>query len=260
MQEHDKKTAVTGLRVANFTHVAPLLHSRFAVGAITNYHSKCGSRAFCATCASPPTFPAVQSRMHDHGVHHVLRALLLTLACTTSSPHVASAFVALPSMPTTPTSPSPHRFDSLPREAGRGAGSRSTGRRRTPPVLSATSTSTSTSTPRPGPGAGADMQQDEQALPELNQDEVRRYSRHLILPDVGVEGQRRLKASSVLAVGTGGLGSPALLYLAAAGVGRLGIVDDDVVDESNLQRQVCGLVCRRGRHGALVLAAVCGGS
>lgn len=67
---------------------------------------------------------------------------------------------------------------------------------------------------------------------------MRRYSRHLILPDVGVKGQRRLKASSVLAVGTGGLGSPALLYLAAAGVGRLGIVDDDVVDESNLQRQV----------------------
>ncbi|KAG5191621.1 molybdopterin biosynthesis protein MoeB [Tribonema minus] len=75
-------------------------------------------------------------------------------------------------------------------------------------------------------------------LPHLTQDEVRRYSRHLILPDVGVEGQRRLKASSVLAIGAGGLGSPALLYLAAAGVGRVGIVDDDVVDESNLQRQV----------------------
>lgn len=80
------------------------------------------------------------------------------------------------------------------------------------------------------------------ALPELNHDEVRRYSRHLILPQVGVNGQRRLKASSVLAVGTGGLGSPALLYLAAAGVGRLGIVDDDVVDESNLQRQVSGTI------------------
>lgn len=79
----------------------------------------------------------------------------------------------------------------------------------------------------------------QQQLPELNHDEVRRYSRHLILPQVGVTGQRTLKASSVLAVGTGGLGSPALLYLAAAGVGRLGIVDDDVVDESNLQRQVC---------------------
>lgn len=79
---------------------------------------------------------------------------------------------------------------------------------------------------------------EEAFLPELNHDEVRRYSRHLILSDVGVKGQRRLKGSSVLAVGTGGLGSPALLYLAAAGVGRLGIVDDDVVDESNLQRQV----------------------
>lgn len=75
-------------------------------------------------------------------------------------------------------------------------------------------------------------------MPELNHDEIRRYSRHLILPEVGVTGQRRLKASSVLAVGTGGLGSPALLYLAAAGVGRLGIVDNDIVDESNLQRQV----------------------
>eukprot|EP00903_Cladosiphon_okamuranus_P012472 g11680.t1 len=105
------------------------------------------------------------------------------------------------------------------------------GRRRIAPAGLSSTTSTSTSRP------GADME-DEQALPELNQAEVRRYSRHLILPDVGVEGQRRLKASSVLAVGTGGLGSPALLYLAAAGVGRLGIVDDDVVDESNLQRQV----------------------
>lgn len=74
-------------------------------------------------------------------------------------------------------------------------------------------------------------------LPQLDHDEIRRYSRHLILPDVGMKGQRRLKASSVFAVGTGGLGSPALLYLAAAGVGRLGLVDDDVVDESNLQRQ-----------------------
>ncbi|CAM9498809.1 unnamed protein product [Chrysoparadoxa australica] len=77
-----------------------------------------------------------------------------------------------------------------------------------------------------------------QDLPDLSQEEVRRYSRHLILPDVGVTGQRKLKGSSVMAVGAGGLGSPALLYLAAAGVGRLGIIDDDVVDESNLQRQV----------------------
>jgi sulfur-carrier protein adenylyltransferase/sulfurtransferase len=73
---------------------------------------------------------------------------------------------------------------------------------------------------------------------ELSRDELRRYSRHLILPDVGLDGQRRLKAARVLLVGAGGLGSPAALYLAAAGVGTLGIVDFDVVDESNLQRQV----------------------
>jgi sulfur-carrier protein adenylyltransferase/sulfurtransferase len=73
-----------------------------------------------------------------------------------------------------------------------------------------------------------------QLLPE----EYARYSRHLILPEVGLEGQKRLKAASVICVGTGGLGSPLLLYLAAAGVGRIGIVDFDVVDHSNLQRQV----------------------
>jgi len=73
---------------------------------------------------------------------------------------------------------------------------------------------------------------------ELSVDEVRRYSRHLIIPDVGVTGQKRLKNAKVLVVGAGGLGSPALLYLAAAGVGTLGILDFDVVDESNLQRQV----------------------
>ncbi|MDD6791444.1 MAG: adenylyltransferase/sulfurtransferase MoeZ, partial [Thermobifida fusca] len=73
---------------------------------------------------------------------------------------------------------------------------------------------------------------------ELTVDEVRRYSRHLIIPDVGMDGQKRLKNAKVLCVGAGGLGSPALLYLAAAGVGTLGIVDFDVVDESNLQRQV----------------------
>ena len=73
---------------------------------------------------------------------------------------------------------------------------------------------------------------------ELTVDEVRRYSRHLIIPDVGMTGQKRLKNAKVLCVGAGGLGSPALLYLAAAGVGTLGIVDFDVVDESNLQRQV----------------------
>jgi adenylyltransferase/sulfurtransferase len=69
-------------------------------------------------------------------------------------------------------------------------------------------------------------------------DEVRRYSRHLIIPDVGKTGQRRLKNAKVLVVGAGGLGSPALLYLAAAGVGTLGVIDFDVVDESNLQRQI----------------------
>ncbi|MCC6349863.1 MAG: molybdopterin-synthase adenylyltransferase MoeB [Candidatus Eisenbacteria bacterium] len=75
-------------------------------------------------------------------------------------------------------------------------------------------------------------------MPELTREELRRYGRHLTLPEVGLDGQRRLKAGSVLLVGAGGLGSPAALYLAAAGVGRLGIVDFDAVDESNLQRQV----------------------
>ncbi|WP_460607254.1 adenylyltransferase/sulfurtransferase MoeZ [Jatrophihabitans fulvus] len=73
---------------------------------------------------------------------------------------------------------------------------------------------------------------------ELTTDEVRRYSRHLIIPDVAMDGQKRLKNAKVLCVGAGGLGSPALLYLAAAGVGTLGIVEFDVVDESNLQRQI----------------------
>ena len=73
---------------------------------------------------------------------------------------------------------------------------------------------------------------------ELTVDEVRRYSRHLIIPEVGMVGQKRLKNAKVLVVGAGGLGSPALLYLAAAGVGTLGIIDFDVVDESNLQRQI----------------------
>src|ERR687885_926399 len=73
---------------------------------------------------------------------------------------------------------------------------------------------------------------------ELTKDEVERYSRHLIIPDVGMDGQKRLKNAKVLVVGAGGLGSPALLYLAAAGVGTLGIVEFDVVDSSNLQRQV----------------------
>jgi molybdopterin/thiamine biosynthesis adenylyltransferase/rhodanese-related sulfurtransferase/molybdopterin converting factor small subunit len=75
-------------------------------------------------------------------------------------------------------------------------------------------------------------------LPTLSNDEVKRYSRHLIMPEVGVDGQRKLKAAKVLCIGAGGLGSPVGLYLAAAGVGRIGIVDFDVVDFSNLQRQI----------------------
>ena len=76
------------------------------------------------------------------------------------------------------------------------------------------------------------------SLPELSREELLRYSRHLILPEVGLEGQRRLKGSSALIVGAGGLGSPLALYLAAAGVGRIGLVDFDQVDETNLQRQI----------------------
>ena len=76
------------------------------------------------------------------------------------------------------------------------------------------------------------------ALPELTTDDLARYSRHLILPEVGMEGQRKLKAAKVLCVGTGGLGSPMAFYLAAAGIGTLGMVDFDVVDASNLQRQI----------------------
>src|SRR5437588_11334731 len=75
-------------------------------------------------------------------------------------------------------------------------------------------------------------------LPMLSNEEVARYSRHLIMPEVGMTGQRKLKAASVLMIGTGGLGAPLGMYLAAAGVGRLGLVDFDVVDASNLQRQI----------------------
>ena len=84
----------------------------------------------------------------------------------------------------------------------------------------------------------------------LSVDEVRRYSRHLIIPDVGMTGQKRLKNARVLCVGAGGLGSPALLYLAAAGVGTLGVIDFDVVDESNLQRQIIHGVSDVGRSKA----------
>ncbi len=75
-------------------------------------------------------------------------------------------------------------------------------------------------------------------LPDLSRDEILRYSRHLLIPEVGLEGQKKLLASSALIIGTGGLGSPVALYLAAAGVGRIGLVDFDVVDSSNLQRQI----------------------
>ncbi len=82
------------------------------------------------------------------------------------------------------------------------------------------------------------MQPVVQEMSELTNEEIRRYGRHLIMPEFGMEGQKRLKASSVLLIGTGGLGSPLALYLAAAGVGRIGLVDYDTVDESNLQRQI----------------------
>ena len=75
-------------------------------------------------------------------------------------------------------------------------------------------------------------------LPSLSHEEILRYSRHLLIPEVGLEGQRKLKAASILLIGSGGLGSPAALYLAAAGIGHIGLVDYDVVDFSNLQRQV----------------------
>ena len=85
---------------------------------------------------------------------------------------------------------------------------------------------------------------------ELSRDEVARYSRHLIIPDLGVDGQKRLKNARVLVIGAGGLGAPTLLYLAAAGVGTIGIVDDDVVEESNLQRQIIHGVADIGRSKA----------
>src|SRR6266542_3528770 len=83
-------------------------------------------------------------------------------------------------------------------------------------------------------GSGAAVRE----APELTREEVQRYSRHLIMPEVGVDGQRKLKAARVLCIGAGGLGAPASMYLAAAGVGTLGLVDFDVVDSSNLQRQI----------------------
>ncbi len=86
---------------------------------------------------------------------------------------------------------------------------------------------------------------------DLSPEELKRYARHVVLPEVGLEGQRRLKSASVLVVGVGGLGSPASLYLAAAGVGRLGLVDNDVVNESNLQRQVLYATAEIGEPKAL---------
>ncbi|MGO9382828.1 MAG: adenylyltransferase/sulfurtransferase MoeZ [Mycobacterium sp.] len=86
--------------------------------------------------------------------------------------------------------------------------------------------------------------------PQLSREEVARYSRHLIIPDLGVDGQKRLKNARVLVIGAGGLGAPTLLYLAAAGVGTIGIVDFDVVDESNLQRQIIHGVADVGRSKA----------
>jgi len=86
--------------------------------------------------------------------------------------------------------------------------------------------------------AGGSIGADAATGVELSKEEIERYSRHLIIPEVGMEGQKKLKAASILLVGTGGLGSPLAMYLAAAGIGRLGLVDFDVVDASNLQRQV----------------------
>jgi adenylyltransferase/sulfurtransferase len=87
-------------------------------------------------------------------------------------------------------------------------------------------------------GSSATLTPNATELPELTTDDLSRYSRHLILPEVGEEGQRKLKAAKVLCVGTGGLGAPLAFYLAAAGIGTLGLVDFDVVDASNLQRQI----------------------
>jgi adenylyltransferase/sulfurtransferase len=90
----------------------------------------------------------------------------------------------------------------------------------------------------PSIAGGATTESDVSDLPSLSNEEIARYGRHLSLPEVGVEGQRRLKAASVLMIGTGGLGAPTGMYLAAAGIGRMGIVDFDVVEASNLQRQI----------------------
>src|SRR5262245_44532792 len=92
-----------------------------------------------------------------------------------------------------------------------------------------------------------DLLGDRSASATLSQPEIQRYARHLIMPEVAMAGQKRLKAARVLCVGTGGLGSPLSLYLAAAGVGTLGLVDFDVVDASNLQRQIIHFTSDVGR-------------
>jgi adenylyltransferase/sulfurtransferase len=90
----------------------------------------------------------------------------------------------------------------------------------------------------PSIAGGLEVAEREATLPALDKDEMLRYSRHIIMPELGVEGQRKLKAAKILCIGAGGLGSPLAMYLAAAGVGTIGIVDFDVVDVTNLQRQI----------------------
>ena len=99
----------------------------------------------------------------------------------------------------------------------------------------------------PSIAGGVGVVEDAARAVELDRDEVLRYSRHLIMPEVGMEGQKKLKAAKVLTIGAGGLGSPLALYLAAAGVGRLGVVDFDVVDFTNLQRQIIHSTANVGR-------------
>jgi sulfur-carrier protein adenylyltransferase/sulfurtransferase len=99
----------------------------------------------------------------------------------------------------------------------------------------------------PSIAGGSALEADTSTLPSLSNEEIARYSRHLIMPEVGLEGQRRLKNAGVLLIGTGGLGAPSGMYLAAAGVGRLGLVDFDVVEASNLQRQIIHATADVGR-------------
>src|SRR5688572_30784673 len=99
----------------------------------------------------------------------------------------------------------------------------------------------------PSIAGGASVVDEADRAVDLDRDEILRYSRHLIMPEVALEGQKRLKAARVLCIGAGGLGSPLALYLAAAGVGRMGIVDFDVVDFTNLQRQIIHSTANVGR-------------